>query len=415
MRSNGKVASVAQVGNQLLLTNENGASTTATWVDASHFSAWGQTASVVQDGFETSILWNGNAWDQADLSGTWFVRSNGKAASVAQVGDLGCTLTNENGAQHALAGWIDATHFTAWGQTASVVQNGFLTSILWNGNAWDQADLSGTWFVRSNGKAASIAEVGGQLLLTNENGASTLAGWVDASHFTAWGQTASVVQNGLQASILWNGNAWDQADLSGTWFVRSNGMAASIAEVGGQLLLTNENGTSTLAGWVDANHAFTAWGQTASVVQNGFQTSILWNGNAWDQADLSGTWFVRSDGKAASIAEVGNQLLLTSENGASTTATWVDASHFSAWGQTASVVQDGFETSILWNGNAWDQADLSGTWFVRSNGKAASISQVGNQLLLTNENGATTTATWVDAEVTLRPGARRRVWSRMAS
>ncbi len=89
-----------------------------------------------------------------------------------------------------------------------MVQNGFLTSVLWNGNAWDQADLSGTWFVRSNGKAASVAQVGGQLLLTNENGVSTPATWVDASHFTAWGQTASVVRNSSETSILWNGNAW---------------------------------------------------------------------------------------------------------------------------------------------------------------------------------------------------------------
>src|SRR5262249_13584269 len=156
------------------------------WVDASHFNAWGQTATVVENGPFTSILWNGNAWDHADLSGTWFVRSNNRPASVQPVGDR-LLLTNEYGAQTPAA-WLDASHFNAWGQTATVVENGPFTSILWAGNAWDPADLSGTWFVRSNGKPASIALAGGRLFLTDENGNQTQADWVDASHFNAWGQ-----------------------------------------------------------------------------------------------------------------------------------------------------------------------------------------------------------------------------------
>ncbi len=277
--------------------------------------------------------------------------------------------------------------------------------------------FAGEWFINGN-QPCEITRQGNAYSITNQNGQSTSGVAVSATQIEvpAWGNlVGNVSQNGFSDHLAWsNGTSWDQADLSGTWFVRSNGKPASIAQVGNQLLLTNENGASTTATWVDASH-FSAWGQTASVVQDGFETSILWNGNAWDQANLSGTWFVRSNGKAASVALVGGQTVLTNENGASTTATWVDASHFSAWGQTASVVQDGFETSILWNGNAWDQADLSGTWFVRSNGKAASISQVGNQLLVTNENDATTTLQRGWTRVTLRPGARRQRWSRMAN
>ena len=181
--------------------------------------------------------------------------------------------------------------------------------------------------------------------------------------------------------------------LSGQWFVQSNGLAASISEAGGQLLLTNEQGTQTVGQWQSVN-TFEAWGTTAQIVQDGPITQILWNGNAWSQSTwqnggLGGTWFVQNNGMAATILQTSNQLLLTNEEGSQTTAQWLSPTSFEAWGTTAQIVQKGPITQILWNGNAWNQSSwqnggLSGQWFVGTTGLSANISQTGNQLILTN-------------------------------
>ena len=71
--------------------------------------------------------------------------------------------------------------------------------------------------------------------------------------------------------------------LDGEWFVQSNGMAASISQAGGQLLLTNEQGTQTVGQWLSPT-TFQAWGYTAQIVQNGSTTEIQWSGNVWTQS-----------------------------------------------------------------------------------------------------------------------------------
>ena len=63
-------------------------------------------------------------------------------------------------------------------------------------------------------------------------------------------------------------------------------------------------------------------------------------------------------------------------------------------------MQDGPVTQILWDGNVWSQSawqngGLGGQWFVQSNGGAASISEAGGQLLLTNEHGTQTVGQWL--------------------
>ena len=60
--------------------------------------------------------------------------------------------------------------------------------------------------------------------------------------------------------------------------MQSNELAASISQTAGQLTLTNAQGQQTTGQWLN-NTSFTAWGQTAQVIQDGNVTEILWNGN----------------------------------------------------------------------------------------------------------------------------------------
>jgi len=417
VQSDGLAASITQNGSQLTLTNEYGQQTLGQWLNSTSFEAWGQAAQVVQIGPVTQILWNSNTWSQSTwqdgaLSGQWFVQSNGQVASITQNGTQ-IVLTNEQG-QQTTGQWLSPTTFSAWGETGQIVQNGPITEILWNGNTWSQSKwqnggLDGQWFVQSKGLTASIAQSGTQLLLTNEQGQQTVAQWYSPTTFSAWGVTDQIIQNGPVTQILWNGNTWSQSTwqnggLDGQWFVQSDGQFASIAQNGTQTVLTNEQGQQTVAQWLSPT-TFSAWGQTAQVVQNGPITNIRWNGNTWSQSTwqngaLAGQWFVQSNGQSATIIEDGGQLLLINEQGQQTTGQWLSPTTFSAWGQTAQIVQSGSVTQILWNGNTWSQSTwqdggLSGEWFVQSNGLPAVIAQSGSQLVLTNEQGQQTLGQWL--------------------
>ena len=417
VQSNGLSASIAENGDQLELTNGQGQQTSGQWLTATSFSAWGQTAQIVQNGPIREILWVGNVWCQSTwqedgLAGQWFVQSNGEAASIVQSGTQ-LQLTNAQG-QQTTGQWQSPTSFSAWGQTAQVVQNGAITQILWNGNVWCQSTwqeggLAGQWFVQSNGGAASIVQNGTQLELTNAQGQQTTGQWQSPTSFSAWGQTAQIVQDGSITQIQWNGNVWCQSTwqeggLAGQWFVQSNGGSSSIVQNGTQLELTNAQGQQTTGQWLSPT-SFSAWGQTAQIVQNGSITQILWVGNVWSQSTwqeggLVGQWFVQSNGGGSSIVQNGTQLELTNEQGQQTTGQWLSPTSFSAWGQTAQIVQDGSITQILWNGNVWSQSTwqeggLAGQWFVQSNGGGASIFQYGTQLVLTNEQSQQTTGQWL--------------------
>jgi len=366
----GMTASISQTGNQLILTNEQGTQTVGQWLSPTTFQAWGQTAQIVQRGALTEIQWAGNVWTQSSwqnqgLNGQWFVQSDGLTATITESnGQL--QLTNEQG-QQTTGQWLSPTSFAAWGQAAQITQNGAITQIQWNGNTWTQSSwqnggLSGEWFVQSNGLPASIVQTDGQLLLINEQGTQALGQWVSPTSFQAWGTTAQVVQNGSTTQILWNGNLWSQSNfqqggLTGQWFVQSNGLGASIIQSGGELLLTNEQGTQTLGQWLSPT-TFQAWGETGQVIQNGGTTTIQWNGNAWTQSawqvgGLGGQWIVQANGLTATIVQTANQLLLTNEQGTQTVGQWLTPTTFAAWGDTGQVIWNGNVTEIQWNGNTW--------------------------------------------------------------
>lgn len=411
VQSSGKTATIVQNGTSLTLTDEFGQTSRSTLV-GNTFKAWGMSANVEQDGVFTEVVWPGKSWEKIDLNGSYFVHSNNRTATIVQTG-TSLTLTDENG-NTTKTQLNSANQFVAWGQTVEVVRNGYLTQILWNGNSWDRAQISGTYLVHSNNRVATISQSGGSLILTDENGNTATGTWLNSNQFTVkfrgWSQAqiATVEQNFATTSILWNGNSWDKTNLNGTYFVHSNGRSATIVQNGNSLTLTDENGNTTTTHFINANQ-FLAWGQVADVVQNGFLTQILWNGNSWDRAQVSNTYLVHSNNRVASISQDSNSLLLTDENGTTTRGIWVDADQFVAWGQVATVVQNGFLTQINWSGNSWDRPQLNGTFVVASNGRTAMISEAGTDLTFLDENGKTTHAIWVNASTFLAFGLTAHV------
>jgi hypothetical protein len=418
VQSNGLAASISEAGGQLLLTNEFGTQTVGQWLSPTTFQAWGYTAQIVQNGAVTEILWSGNVWSQSAwqagaLGGEWFVKSDGGTAGISEAGGQ-LLLTNEHG-QQTVGQWVSPTSFQAWGHTGQITWDGSATRIVWDGNVWTQSvwqngGLNGTWFVGSNGQTATISDAGGQLVLTNEHGQLTVGQWVSPTSFQAWGLTANVVQDGAVTTIQWDGNTWTHSSwqdqgLAGQWFVQAGGGGALIDQTGGVLTVTDEQGTPTTGQWLSAT-TFQAGTKTAQILQNGAITMIQWSdGGVWSQSSwqfggLDGTWFVQSNGQTAGIAFVGGQLVLTNEQGAQTTATWLSPTTFQAWGHTAAITQDGVTTKIVWDGNTWTQTPmqafgLGGQWVVQNNGRTATIIQTANQLILTNEQGTETVAQWL--------------------
>jgi hypothetical protein len=203
------------------------------------------------------------------------------------------TVTDESGTQ-TTGQWISPTEFQAGTKTGQILQNGVSTMIQWSdGSVWTQSTwqnggLNGQWFVTSDNGLAGIADMGGQLVLTNEQGTQTTAQWLSPTTFQAWGQTAAITQNGTTTTIVWDGNTWTQtalqmSGLGGQWTVQNSGRSATIIQTANQLILTNEQGTETVAQWLTPT-TFEAWGTTAQVVVNGSSAVIQWNGNTWTKS-----------------------------------------------------------------------------------------------------------------------------------
>ncbi len=395
--------SIRQDGGQgLTFINENGNSASGAFVSGSQVIAYGWnglrgTIRYEADGLK--IQWtNGTFWTQAQrtpsLSGTYIVQSNNRSATISQNGNS-LTLIDEYG--NCTVTQLIGNQFTAWGQKVTVTQNGFLTQILWDGNSWNRSQLAGTYYVHSNGRPATISQNGNSLKLTNEYGSATSAQLV-GNQFTAWGQTATVIQNGFLTQILWSGNSWDRALSSGTYFVRSTNSPShvtTISQNGDYLTLTDEYGNSTTTAMQNVNQ-FQAWGQTASIIQNGSTTQIQWNGNSWDRTQVAGTYIVHSNSRIATIAQYGNCVTLTDENRNSTNTYFVDPTHFDAWGQRVTVAQSNGQSQLLWTGNSWDPVvstrDISGNW--NYNGTCA-VQVVNGNLVFINERGERSNGKWI--------------------
>ncbi len=300
-----------------------------------------------------------------NLSGTWWVHSNGLPATIKQQGRT-LVLTDEYGSVLHATLDVDAygivvahtDHPSPSNQVIEIRQVGVKTQLLWDGNTWDRSSVAGTYFVASNGLKASIRQSGDTLTLTDEYNTSTEAHWISSTRFEAWGQEASVVQQGSVTYILWDGNYWARGSIAGDYYVASNGMKASIRQSGNTLTLTDEYGNDTRTEW-ESPTQFSAWGQSVSVVQEGYLTRILWDGNSWERGSISGDYFVTSNGLKASISQNGEVISLTDEHGNTTRATWDSATQFHAWGQVATMTQEGFVTRIAWFGNAWEYSSIA--------------------------------------------------------
>jgi len=62
VQSNGLTATIVQVANQLILTNEQGSQTVGQWISPTSFTAWGDTGQVTVSGTTITIDWSGNSW-----------------------------------------------------------------------------------------------------------------------------------------------------------------------------------------------------------------------------------------------------------------------------------------------------------------------------------------------------------------
>jgi len=144
--------------------------------------------------------------------------------------------------------------------------------------------------------------------------------------------------------------------LSGTWFVGSGGVA-TIRQDADKLIFIDEGGKQAKAEFLTPDRVRVApWGQDVDIVQDGFLTQIQWQGNVWERARLSGQWWVASNGQRAAVHQGPEKVVLIDETGKRTEGRFVSVDQFDAWGQRARIVQEGFQTRIVWNGNSWVQA-----------------------------------------------------------
>ena len=167
------VASIAQVGGQLVLTNEQGQQTTAQWLTARPRSRRGaRRRRSSRTAPSTQIVWDGNTWTQSPLQVERAGRAVGRAVQRPGRHDhpdrpTSCILTNEQGTQ-TVAQWVSPTTFEAWGYTAQVVQrqqhgHPVERQHLDPSRPWQAGALGGKWLVQSNGMTATIVQTSGQL------------------------------------------------------------------------------------------------------------------------------------------------------------------------------------------------------------------------------------------------------------
>jgi Calx-beta domain len=350
---------------------------------------------------------------------------NGKTAHVQQSGDA-LTFINENG--NSSAGQFlspSRVQATGWGGLSGTLNNG---NIDWaNGTTWVKKstpppaptypDISGSYTF--NGKGTSVAQNGGLLSFTNENGNSSAGTFINNNtqvQATNWGNLVGTLNNG---NIVWaNGSTWVKGvtpppptptypDISGSYTF--NGKGTSVAQNGGLLSFTNENGGKSSGNFINNNTQVQAtnWGNLVGTLSNG---NIVWaNGSTWVKGvapppptptypDISGSYTF--NGKATHVTQSGSSLTFTNENGGSSAGTFnSDYTQVVAtnWGGLVGTLSNG---NIVWaNGSTWVKGvapppptptypDISGSYTF--NGKATHVAQSGTLLSFTNENGGST-------------------------
>ena len=225
------MASIYDNGNQLALVDEHGNYTTGQWVTPSGFQAWGQTAQVVYNAGEPSILWTGNSWSSANNT---FVRNAEGAISLIYNGSLcGISAPLYQALGQALGsppGYVQLTDaqynaiptgpqvssFAAVNGGAQVfvlVTNGDL--IFWNAGSWSDSSL---------GPVTSFAVVGNgnQVFALQQNGDLSFfnaGSWSTGVHNVAWfapaNGGANVLAGQTDGSLIYyivSTNTWGTAN-----------------------------------------------------------------------------------------------------------------------------------------------------------------------------------------------------------
>jgi len=291
----GKQTTIQQTGASLTFINENGGKSAGLFTASEQVKAtgWGNLVGNLSDNDQKLTWSNGSVWTKVppvDLAGRWL--GNGRPSTITQTG-TNLTFINENGGKangvFLASGQVEAID---WGNLIGTLSDNN-TTITWaNNSIWTKVpppDISGTWL--ANGKTTSIAQSGGNLTITNENGGQTPgfftpSGQIDA---TSWGDLIGTLSDN-NTTITWSNNSvWTKSsnttavDISGSWI--ANGKTATILESGSNLTFINENGGSSVGIFLASDQVqATGWGKLSGKLTNNNKTLTWANGTVWVHA-----------------------------------------------------------------------------------------------------------------------------------
>jgi parallel beta-helix repeat protein len=218
------------------------------------------------------------------------------------------------------------------------------------------------------------------------------AGYLGSDSFQFKDNNGALDSNIATVSITVS-NGQTVPNIAGTWFINGT-QTTQIQQNGSTLTFINENGQSSPGLFQSPTQVVaTGWGNlTGTLVSIDDGTRINWsNGTAWSQPELAGQGFIGT--RTVQIAQNGNNLTFTNENGGTSAGYIADATHVVAtsWGNLVGTLTATFEGyRINWaNGTAWDMLRLAGTWFINGSQTAQVVQpSSGTALTFINENGA---------------------------
>ena len=232
-----QVTSIAQNGQSIILTNEQGVSSQGRFLSSNEIIAddWGPLrGSLVNTG---TIDWaNGDRWTRTQgspnpsnpaLPSNWIVEANGGTARISSDGNGNLTFTN-------VAGRTSAGNFngsnqvfaSTWGITGTLNSSTNPTRITWsNGSVWNASSssnppsnppLAAEWIAAANGGTARISNDGnGGLIFTNVAGFRSSGVYSSSNQVYAsdWGIFGTLNSSTNPTRITWsNGSVWNSAN-----------------------------------------------------------------------------------------------------------------------------------------------------------------------------------------------------------
>lgn len=257
------------------------------------------------------------------------------------------------------------------------------------------AAISG-WYLMA-GKGAQVLQLDNVVTFVNENGGASQGFFDTNTHVvaTGWGNLGG---NIVGTQIQWdNGSVWNYVpDLTMTGTVNGTTSPILVQQLGIDLRLTNEHGTSSAGHFTSTTQIVaTNWGNlTGTLVGSTIQWS---NGSFWSATNpalgtpvnVVGAW--EFGGSDTTILQWHQTLVFVNEHGQAAAGSVVDSTHVVAtgWGNLGGTI-DTANRSIVWdNGAVWYRVpvlDRNENWHT-DGGRPTAISQMGVQVLFTNEFG----------------------------